>query len=160
MIRVVFDCMVLLQGAGRPSSPARACLQLAYDGQITLFLSHAAYAEILDVLNRPKVRNRFTNLTDDVVQQTLATLLEKSVMIDPVPERYVLLRDRKDSPYIDLALVTQANYLVTRDNDLLDLMDADIPESADFQSQFPELRIIDPVELLRVVRDQQQSSNQ
>lgn len=34
---------------------------------------------------------------------------------------FVLDRDPKDSKYIDLAIATKADFLVTRDNDLLDL---------------------------------------
>ena len=34
--RVVFDCMVYLQGAARSASPARACFQVVDEGLVTL----------------------------------------------------------------------------------------------------------------------------
>ena len=55
-----------------------------------------------------------------------------------------LARDPKDEPYVDLAAATRARYLVTRDKDLLDLMD-----DAAFRQQFPGLTVIDPATLLR-----------
>ena len=55
-------------------------------------------------------------------------------------------RDPKDEPYINLALAANADYLVTRDNDLLDLMN-----DSDFRQQFPGLTILDPVAFLRVL---------
>jgi hypothetical protein len=41
--RAVFDCMVFLQGAGRPAGPAAACLQLLDEEKVVLCVS----AEIL-----------------------------------------------------------------------------------------------------------------
>ena len=43
--RVVFDCMVFLQGAARPTSPARACFQTVEDGLATLCVSLSILAE-------------------------------------------------------------------------------------------------------------------
>ena len=40
-----------------------------------------------------------------------------------------------------------ADYIVTRDNDLLDLM-----KDSDFVSQFPALNIVTPVGFLEIVR--------
>ncbi len=39
MTRVVFDCVILLQAAGRPTGPAAECLQAVRDGRLELFLS-------------------------------------------------------------------------------------------------------------------------
>ena len=61
-----------------------------------------------------------------------------------MPKVFTLARDPKDEPYIDLAAAAQARYLVSRDNDLLDLMG-----DAAFRRQFPGLTVIDPVALLR-----------
>jgi len=40
-IRVVYDCVVFLQGAGRRNNPARKCLELVDQGIVTLCLSPA-----------------------------------------------------------------------------------------------------------------------
>ena len=58
--RVVFDCMVFLQGAGRPASPARACFRLVDEEQITLCLSRDR--DFLDLMNDPLFRQRFPKL--------------------------------------------------------------------------------------------------
>lgn len=158
MIRVVFDCMVFLQAAGKPNSPANACLQLAYDGLVQLFVSNAVIAEVQDVCQRPQVRRRFPLLTDEMAHLTVRAISESSTMVDPVPERYSLERDRKDSPYLDLAIATDSSYVVTRDNDMLDLMDESKPGAADFKKLFPALQIVDPVHFLRIVRSQEYST--
>lgn len=56
-------------------------------------------------------------------------------------------RDPDDEPYLNLALAARAHYLVSRDNGLLDLM-----QNEDFRSRYPELRIVEPIDLLRDLR--------
>ena len=50
-----------------------------------------------------------------------------------------------------LAVAADAKLIVSRDKDLLDLMDSAKPEAADFQARFPLLRILDPVLFLREI---------
>lgn len=68
-VRVVFDCMLFLQGAARRESPAGICLLLAELGAVELCISTAIMDEIRDVLTRPRVREKFPSLTDDLVNQ-------------------------------------------------------------------------------------------
>jgi predicted nucleic acid-binding protein len=58
-IGVVCDCNVLLQAAARKTSPAAACLRLAEEGFLRLYISEEILTEISEVLNRPKIRERF-----------------------------------------------------------------------------------------------------
>ena len=53
-------------------------------------------------------------------------------------------------PYLNLALAARVGYLVSRDNDLLDLM-----KDAWFLGKFPQLRIVDPVTFLGFARSAQ-----
>ena len=54
-IRVVYDCVVFLQGAGRRTNAARKCLELVDAGTVQLCLSAAVLSEIEDVLQRPEL---------------------------------------------------------------------------------------------------------
>jgi hypothetical protein len=47
-IRVVFDCMIFLQGAARRESPSGLCLLLAEKGLIELCVSRPVLDEIAD----------------------------------------------------------------------------------------------------------------
>jgi putative PIN family toxin of toxin-antitoxin system len=142
--RAVFDCVILLQAAGRPNGPAGACLQAVRDGRLELFLTPDILAEVRDVLTRPKTLRKFPALTPEAVDVFLADLAGHATMLASVPKVFSLPRDPKDEPYIDLAAAAQARYLVSRDKDLLDLMG-----DAAFRQQFPSLTVIDPVALLR-----------
>lgn len=148
--RAVFDCMVFLQGAARPEGPAAACLRLAETGFVELCLSAEAMAEVRDVLTRPKIRQKFPALTPEVVDSFLVRVARQARMFKEVPAVFALSRDPKDEKYLNLAAVSGARYLVSRDNDLLDLTDARRPENQAFRAQFPELNILDPAAFLRL----------
>ncbi len=150
--RAVFDCMVFLQGAGRPSGPARACFRLVEEGQVTLCLSTPILAEVRDVLTRPKTLRRFPLVTPEWVETFLQNVESKALLLPEVPPTFTLERDPKDEPYLNLALAVQASYLVSRDRDLLDLM-----EDENLRQRHPDLTILDPASFLKALSQQGES---
>jgi putative PIN family toxin of toxin-antitoxin system len=120
--RAVFDCVVFLQGAARETGPAGACFRLLTEGRLTLCLSPPIFSEVSDVLTRPKTQQRFKTLTAERVEAFLREVQNRAVLCDTVPEVFSYPRDPDDEPYVNLAVAAGANYLVTWDNDLLDLM--------------------------------------
>jgi predicted nucleic acid-binding protein len=73
------------------------------------------------------------------------------VVLPDVPKVFTLKRDPKDEPYLNHALATAAEYLVSRDLDLLDLM---LDES--FRQRYPNLTILAPPAFLQVIARQGQ----
>ena len=147
--RAVFDCMVYLQGAGSPNGPSAACLELASTGRLTLVVSDAILAEVRNVLSRPKTRKRFSGLTDESLVEFLAKLGRYAVHLVDAPGVVRLARDTKDEKYLNLAIAANATYLVSRDNDLLDLMTGDNADALAFRALAPAVRIVEPVMFLR-----------
>src|SRR5262249_13556760 len=143
-IGVVFDCNVLLQAAARKNSPSATCLRLAEDGLIRVYVSEEILLEVSEVLNRPKVRMRFPELADDIVEEFLEQLKSTAQTIKHIPKRFSYPRDVDDEPYINLAVEAEADYLVSRDNDLLDLMTGYTEECKDFRRRFRPLKVIEP----------------
>ena len=72
-----------------------------------------------------------------------------------VPHIFTLARDPDDSHYVNLALAFDAELIVSRDRDLLDLMNPTFQDGLDFHARFPGLRIFTPEELLRRLRSSQ-----
>ena len=103
------------------------------------------------MLSRSQLRRDFPLLTDEKVEQLIETLLLKGRLLRNVPRRFELPRDPDDEPYLNAAIESGAQFLVTRDRDLLDLMNWDTKEGRDFQSRFPQLKILNPVEFLNVL---------
>jgi len=145
--RAVFDCMTFLQATARPAGPAAACPRLVDTGAITLFVSDDVLREVQDVPSRPKLRQKNLLLTDEALQRLLDRLARTATKLESVVKHFTYPRDPKDEPYLNLAIAAGAKYLVTRDNDLLDLM-AENPDGIDFRARFPVLKILDPVAFL------------
>ena len=145
--RVVFDCMIFLQAAARRASPSGACLALAEQGLLELYVSPAILAEVNDVIRRPQIRAKFRQLTDDMVVEFIARIERIAICVDEVGTGITLARDPKDEPYLNLAAHSQVDYLVSRDRDLLEAGGA-------IAQEMPNLRIVDPVVFLIAVRAQ------
>jgi len=143
--------MVYLQAAAREESPAAACLRLAENHLVQLFVSRDILDEIKDVLSRPNIRARFSELTDEMVTAFVERLRKTADLIESVPRRFTYARDVDDEPYLNLAIEVQANHLVTRDNDLLDLMKPTTAGVVGFQKQFPFVKILNPVAFLKEI---------
>lgn len=143
--RVVLDCMIYLQAIVRETSPAAACLRLSESHRIELFISRQIVAEIQNVLSRDHIRRRFKTITDESAARFIERVRKTANLIRTVPRRFRYEeRDVKDEPYINLAVRVRADYLVSRDKDLLDLMDWSREAGRDFQKRFPFLKITTP----------------
>ncbi len=149
--RVVFDCNVLLQAAAREKSVAAKCLNFAESGLIQLCLSRKVLAEVEDVLNRPEIRAHFPDLSDEIVGAFLKRLQKLSVLVRRVPKEFSYPRDEDDEPYINLAVAADANFIVSRDRDLLDLMTGYTDECKEFRQRFRSLKVVEPVEFLKLL---------
>ncbi|MCY2984673.1 MAG: putative toxin-antitoxin system toxin component, PIN family [Planctomycetota bacterium] len=72
-------------------------------------------------LTRPSLQCKFPSLSIFAVQDFLDRIQACSVCSVNIANVFILERDPKDAKYVDLAIATKADFLVTRDKDLLDL---------------------------------------
>ncbi len=149
--RAVFACNVFLQAVAQPNSQAAACLNLAENKLARLFVSEWTLAELEQVLKRPKIRTHFVTLTDETVSLFLKRIQETGRIIRSIPRKFVFARDPDDEPYINLAIAAEADYIVTRDKDLLDLMTGHNDECKEFRQRFRPLKIVGPGEFLHAL---------
>lgn len=150
-LAVVLDCMVLVQAAANARSPAARILDLLDAGKLTLYVSKPLLIEARYVLNRPDVRARLRTLTDVTVEALFERLEQRATLIQQVPRHFTYPRDPKDELYLNLAIEVKADYLVSRDNDLLDLMRWEREEGREFQRRFRFLQIVTPETFLAAV---------
>ena len=145
--------MIFLQAAARPNGPAAALLELVEIDELELFVSEACLEEIREVLIRPSLQRKFPSLTISTVRDFLDRIRVCSVYSASVPSSFVLERDPKDAKYIDLAIATKADFLVTRDKDLLDLREQGSLLMQIFEKLEWECKIVDPFEMLSYLRN-------
>ena len=148
--RVVFDCNTFLQAIASPAGPAGRCVQLALDGRVTLFVSPAVFEELRDVTGRPKVIAKL-KLVSERVEAFFDSLAAAATLLDGFPEPFTYERDPDDAHYVNLALAADARLIVTRDKDLLDLMEPSTTEARDLLAQHPDFRVLTPPQFLAMV---------
>jgi uncharacterized protein len=146
---VVFDCNVFLQAITRPDGPAAHALRLVDQNEITLHISKPIIRELRLALEYPEIRSRNPNLTTEVVDAFITRVAFRGMLYRDVPHVFDLPRDRDDEPYIDLAVAVGADYLVTRDQDLLSLATDYAIEAKQFRQRLPRLSVLNPVEFLQ-----------
>jgi uncharacterized protein len=148
--RVIFDCNVLLQAILNAGGPSRACVMLAVEHQILVMLSDDAISEAREVLGRHFVQVKRPDIAQDEIDELLGSLIYVAEILHDVPAVVSFPRDPKDEPYLDLCIAGKADYLLTRDRDLLDLTSDHSIEAKQFrQLTRNQLRIVDPVTFLR-----------
>lgn len=146
--RVVYDCNVLLQALASPNGPSGRCFKLAMAGSVVLFISPFVLQELSVVTSRPKVIKKLA-LEADRVDEFLETVSIFSTSLDNIAEPFTYARDPKDAHYINLALAAAARLVVSRDKDLLDLMNGSTPEGKELLRQYPDFSVLSPTDFLR-----------
>jgi len=111
---IVFDVSTLVGAAIRRDSVPELALQHALSHD-QVAVSEAMLAELIDVLARPRL-TRFLDpdLRDDVLSRVHAF----GIFFVPT-ETVTDCRDAKDNKYLDLALASAADGIVSSDGDLL-----------------------------------------
>jgi putative PIN family toxin of toxin-antitoxin system len=148
---VVFDCNVLVQAISNDAGPAGQALRLIDQNKIAVYVSRAVLKELLNVLNYPAVRQKLPGIDDERIAAFMQHLLFRSTMLREVRHVFDYPRAEQDEPYIDLAAAAKANYLVSRDRDLLSLATDHSSIGKEFRQRFPRLNVLNPVAFLEVM---------
>ena len=149
LVRAVFDCNLYFQALINEEGPAGRCVTTAFERKVGLFLCRQVLTEVRRTATDPILRVKFQQITDERLAQLIANVEKVGHVVTRIPERFTYPRDPDDAHYINLALAAKARYVVTRDKDPLDLMDAARPEGPEFRQRFRSLQIIEPQVLLR-----------
>ena len=120
----------------------------AQNGLIEVYICETIFDEIRGLFYRNSLRKKFPVLTATRVRSLLINYRLYARMVTDPPSVFSLPRDADDEIFVNLAVAVEAECLVTRDRDLLDLRN-----DAEFFSKFPLLQIVNPVEFLQVVRN-------
>lgn len=141
LVKAVVDTNVwvsaLLNSAGAPR-------QIAEQFEADLFVlvcSNDLIAELVNVLARPKFATR---INKEQAERFVALIQRKAVLIQ-LTDVLQVSRDPKDDMFLACAVVSDSDYLVSGDSDLLDLQ------------THARTQIIRPVEFLNILQQQPHS---
>ena len=107
---------------------------------INLYTATEILQEIRYVLlEKPHIRNRYT-YSSEKVETFIDYLKDISIIVAQLPEIRVIERDPKDDMIIACAVAASADYIISRDRDLLDL------------GNYQQIQIVTPEHFMRILR--------
>jgi predicted nucleic acid-binding protein len=149
MPRAIFDANLylnLLLSPDPDNSAVGQLLRFAADLVFELLLAEDVEAELRDVATRrPYLATRISQEALDRQFNEIAEFAIRLPLLEQEPPR--ISRDARDDYLLALAVLNVADYVVTRDRDLLDLGDVGA------------VRIVDPVAFLALLRARQGESD-
>lgn len=134
-MRAVIDTNILVRALIMPHGTVGPVLLRLRRGDYTLLYAPALLAELVDVLNRPRIRNKY-GLSEDDIKTVLRLLLLRGEAVTPT-QTITACRDPKDNKFLEIAVAGKADAICSGDEDLLVL------------SPFEGIPIIPPAKFLR-----------
>ena len=147
MIAAVFDTNIFLQAILSETGPANACLEELFAGKIVVFVHPEILAEIDDFLLRPRILAKYRQVNLPRTPRLIRRIRKYGTWVPVVDPIVNFDRDPSDSIFLNIAIGYEADFLVSRDKDLLEL-----PEGGDLLVPHPKLKIVNPYESLQAVR--------
>jgi hypothetical protein len=134
---VIFDTVVFVRALINPHS-FWGRLVFEHYREYQLIISPQILSEIIEVLRRPELTSRFSAIQGIDAESIIETLSQAEVVM-PEGEPQAS-RDVKDNKFIAAAEASNADYLVSEDRDLLDLV------------KYKDTRIVTAREFLEILR--------
>lgn len=132
-LQIVVDTNVFISASLAEHSISRKALFSIFDHNGTILLSQEVLEEIEEVLNRDKL-NKFSLLQDRIL--FFRSLIREAEFIN-ITSRISDCPDPKDNKFLELAVDGNAAYIISGDNDLLDM------------NPFKGIKIISPSDFLK-----------
>lgn len=138
MIRIVLDTNLFVSALLKPDSNPDIILHLVKDEKVLLLMSDSICHEISRVLTYPKIRKRLT-VSDEELKNfvqllgTVAIITPGTLNLPPIDA------DPDDTKYLVCAVEGHADYIVSGDHHLTDLV------------MYRGIRIVTPVDFIQIV---------
>lgn len=143
MISAVFDTNIYIQAILSDTGPGNACVEELFAGRIVVFVHPEILQEIDDFLLRPRVRTKYRRVRSIKTAELVRKIRKFGTWVPSIEPAFEFDRDPDDAFLIDLSIATKADFLVSRDKDLLELS-----SDNSFVAKYPNLKIVDPYEFL------------
>ncbi len=141
MIRVVLDANQFVSALLKPGSNPDRIMRLVREERLTLLISDEIRAEILRVLNYPKIAKRLS-LSPEELTLFIDRLATVAIMTPGTLVVTAIADDPSDNKYLACAVEGKADYIISGDHHLLDLR------------VFQGIRIVDPGTFLEFLGDE------
>jgi putative PIN family toxin of toxin-antitoxin system len=119
LIAAVVDTNILVRAVIKPTGSVGPVLERLRDKDYLLIYSEPLLSEFVDVINRPRIRDKY-HITPEDISTVVALLILRGREIRSV-ERIEICRDPKDNMVLEAAIAGEAQVIVSGDEDLLTL---------------------------------------
>ena len=116
-LRAVVDTNILVRAVIKPSGTIGPVLLRLRQGSYTLLYAQSLLEELIDVLNRPRIREK-CRLTEQDIQTVVGLILLRGEAVTPT-ERIAVCHDPRDNKFLEVAMAGEADVIVSEDQDLL-----------------------------------------
>jgi len=126
-VRVIVDTNIFVSGLISDTGPPAQIVDAITKGTITPVMSPDTFAELEEVLHRPRLQCYFQHaeVTPFQFLSQLETLID---WVKPKPmHSQIAIRDKKDRPFILLAASRQPEFIITGDKNFEEDRYADVP---------------------------------
>jgi len=118
-MRVVLDTVIFVRALINPHGKwGRLLFKLSE--RYVVVLSPEIIEEILSVLYRPSLRQRFPEMVEPARLKRILATLEEAEVVEPT-KKLSLCRDPHDDKLFECAVEGRAQYIVSEDRDILDV---------------------------------------
>lgn len=140
----VVDTNILVRALIRPQGTVGPVLQRLRRGDYTLLYGTSLLEEVVDVLNRPRIRRKY-GLTEADIRTVVGLLLLRGEAVATTGwPAITACRDPKDNKFLEVAVAGKADVIVSGDEDLLVL------------HPFREIPIVGPAQFLEMLDEASQ----
>jgi putative PIN family toxin of toxin-antitoxin system len=116
-MRAVVDTNILVRALIKPQGTVGPVLLRLHGGEYTILYSQPLLEELIDVLNRPRIRQKY-DLTEDDIHTVVSLILLRGEVVTPA-KRLTVCRDPRDNRFLEVAMTGEADVIVSGDQDLL-----------------------------------------
>jgi putative PIN family toxin of toxin-antitoxin system len=116
VIRIVIDTNIFVRYLIRPSAAIKELLEVRWlSDQVQVVTAPELVAELAEVLQRPKI---LAYIQPQEAQVILETIRRKAELLPPLGTVPPYTRDPKDDKFVACAIIGNAQYLVSVDEDI------------------------------------------
>ena len=115
-VKVVIDTNIWVSAVLNPHGYSAKLRKAFEEGLIGVIISEPILEEIADVLSRSRIRDKY-GVTETDIRELLILIEERSTHV-LVSGEFDICRDRDDNFIIETAIKGNAQYLITRDDDM------------------------------------------
>lgn len=132
-MKIVIDTNVIIDGIKDDYSYEKQILDAVINGEIEAFANHSTLSENKLIMKRLVNDQNYQNEINNLFSQITLVKNRRQIQI---------VRDPEDNKILESAVEARANYLVTRDDDLLSL------------GEFQSIKIVTPAEFWTRYKDE------